>query len=219
MALRALGGCVVAIAGYSIGRRYLEVAATGHIPPGFEPRPLRSFRAGYPRPRGGASITVGAGCQISVFSTHDSASTAEAGAPPLLILGRMDIVLFWAYPRPIRRLIGQLLRKAVWLRSAIDVLSRPLTVWLLASAALWFWHSAGPYAWAFYNPGIHIFEHLSFFLTSLAFWARVMQPFNPGKTATARLWRCLQLLPWKALCWAHCSPLPPIRFMWRKRNL
>ena len=58
---------------------------------------------------------------------------------------------------------------------------RPVVVWLLASATMWFWHIPGPYAWAFYNPGVHIIEHLSFLLTSLAFWALVMQPFKRSR--------------------------------------
>jgi cytochrome c oxidase assembly factor CtaG len=103
-------------------------------------------------------------------------------APPLLILGRMDIVLLWTFPMPVRRLIGQGWRKATWLRSAFDLLSRPVTVWLLASSVMWFWHISGPYAWAFYNVDIHILEHLSFFLTSLAFWTLVLRPFSREKS-------------------------------------
>ena len=34
---------------------------------------------------------------------------------------------------PARRLIGQGWRKATWLRSAFDLLSRPVTVWLLGA--------------------------------------------------------------------------------------
>jgi cytochrome c oxidase assembly factor CtaG len=103
-------------------------------------------------------------------------------APPLLILGRIEVVLLWIFPLPLRRLIGQSWRKATRLRFTIDLLSRPVSVWLLASTAMWFWHISGPYAWAFYNPYIHILEHLSFFLTSLAFWALALRPFSRDKS-------------------------------------
>lgn len=99
-------------------------------------------------------------------------------APPLLILGRMNKVLLWTFPLSLRYLIGQFWRKTVRLRFVFDLLSRPVSVWLLASAVLWFWHISGPYSWAFNNSGIHILEHLSFFLTSLALWSLFLRPFN-----------------------------------------
>ncbi|MGZ4990379.1 MAG: cytochrome c oxidase assembly protein [Methylobacter sp.] len=101
--------------------------------------------------------------------------------PPLLVLGRMDAVLLWTFPLPLRRLIGHGWNKAPRLRFAIGLLNRPVNVWLLASAAMWFWHIPGPYAWAFHNPYIHIFEHLSFLLTSLVFWVLALRPFSRNK--------------------------------------
>ncbi len=103
-------------------------------------------------------------------------------APPLLILGRMDVVLLWTFPLPLRRLIGHGWRKAARLRFTIGLLTRPVSVWLLASATMWFWHIPGPYVWAFDNPSIHILEHLSFFLTSIAFWALALRPFSRDKS-------------------------------------
>jgi len=98
-------------------------------------------------------------------------------APPLLILGRMQTVLLWTFPLRLRRLIG----KAIVLRFTVDGPSRPFSVWWLASAAMWFWHIPGPYAWALHHPSIHILEHLSFFLTSLAFWSLALRPFSRAK--------------------------------------
>lgn len=153
-----------------------------------------------------------------LFSAHMTQHLMLMLVTPLLILGRMDIVLLWTFPMPARRLIGQGWRKATWLRSAFNLLSRPVTVWLLASSVMWFWHISGPYAWAFYNLDIHILEHLSFFLTSLAFWALVMQPFRREKSGHGTApWCCLPRLPWKVRCWAHCSRLPGIRYMLHTR--
>ncbi|MGZ4981712.1 MAG: cytochrome c oxidase assembly protein [Methylobacter sp.] len=103
-------------------------------------------------------------------------------APPLLVLGRMDVVLLWTFPLPLRRWIGQQWRKATRLHFAVGLLSQPISLWLLASAVMWFWHVPGPYAWAFNNSYIHIIEHLSFFLTSLAFWTLVLRPFSRNKS-------------------------------------
>ncbi|HEX5539472.1 MAG TPA: cytochrome c oxidase assembly protein [Methylophilaceae bacterium] len=102
-------------------------------------------------------------------------------APPLLILGRPGNVLLWTFSLRVRRGIGRIWRRA-GLRVAWHVLSQPIPVWLMASAAMWFWHIPGPYTWAFIHPGIHVLEHMSFFLTSLAFWALVMQPFSRAKS-------------------------------------
>ena len=110
-------------------------------------------------------------------------------APPLLVLGRIEIVLLWTFPISIRRLIGKTWNNAKQLRTVIDFLKRPITIWIFMSFSMWFWHIPGPYTWAYNNPNIHILEHLSFFLTSLAFWSLVMQPYrrNKGGHGTALL--------------------------------
>jgi putative membrane protein len=98
-------------------------------------------------------------------------------APPLLILGRPALACFWAFPLPGRRAIGR-----VWIRSglkhAVDLVMSPIFVWLLCSAALWFWHLPGPYGWALGSESVHAFEHVCFFLTSLMFWSLVLEPLG-----------------------------------------
>jgi cytochrome c oxidase assembly factor CtaG len=98
-------------------------------------------------------------------------------APPLLILGRPALACFWAFPLPGRRAIGR-----VWIRSglkhAVHVVMSPIFVWLLCSAALWFWHLPGPYGWALGSESVHAFEHVCFFLTSLMFWSLVLEPLG-----------------------------------------
>lgn len=98
-------------------------------------------------------------------------------APPLLILGRPALACFWAFPLPGRRAIGR-----VWIRSglkhAVDLVMSPVIVWLLCSAALWFWHLPGPYGWALGSESVHAFEHVCFFLTSLMFWSLVLEPLG-----------------------------------------
>ncbi len=99
-------------------------------------------------------------------------------APPLLVLGRPDIVLLWTFPLRIRRGIGRILQKSAWLYSSSCKFNQPVAVLIIVSVTMWFWHIPGPYEWAFANPGIHIIEHMSFFLTSYAFWALALRPFS-----------------------------------------
>jgi putative membrane protein len=102
-------------------------------------------------------------------------------APPLLLLGRPFIVALWALPAAGRRTVGAWWLRSRRLRSAIDVLLAPLTAWLTASAALWFWHLPQPYGLAFRIPAVHAAEHLSFFLTSILFWRAVIDGPRTGR--------------------------------------
>ncbi len=96
-------------------------------------------------------------------------------APPLLILGRPAIAFLWAFPLGTRRAIGR-----AWvqtgLRDALRPAMSPLAVWLVGSAALWFWHLPGPYGWALASEYVHALEHVCFFVPSLMFWALVLEP-------------------------------------------
>ena len=116
---------------------------------------------------------------VSLFSAHMTQHLIiMLVAPPLLILGRIENVLLWTFPLPLRRIIGKNWLRATGLRSIFNWLMHPVIAWLLASVTMWFWHIPGPYTWAFNNPIIHIIEHLSFFLTSIILWTLVMQPFR-----------------------------------------
>lgn len=99
-------------------------------------------------------------------------------APPLLVWGRPIITWLWAFPIDGRRAIGRFWMDTPGLHSGVNFLNRPLVAWVLASIALWFWHIPGPYGWALANEGVHMIEHLSFFLTSLAFWSLVLKPYE-----------------------------------------
>lgn len=98
-------------------------------------------------------------------------------APPLLILGRPTVAWLWAFPLPARRVIGR-----VWIKSGlhglVQQLMSPIVVWILCSAALWFWHLPGPYGWALANESVHALEHVCFFVTALMFWTLVIEPFG-----------------------------------------
>ena len=99
-------------------------------------------------------------------------------APPLLVGGRPVLVWLWAFPLAQRRRIGRAWVDTRALQGTHAFLMRPLVVWLTASIALWFWHMPGPYDWALADERVHALEHLSFFLTSLAFWTLAMEPYG-----------------------------------------
>lgn len=98
-------------------------------------------------------------------------------APPLLVWSRAAVVMLWALPLQERRAIGRLWRR-LGLTRGIGFLMQPVVVWTVFCGSFVFWHIPGPYRWALENEDIHVVEHLSFFLTSLAFWAIVIEPFG-----------------------------------------
>lgn len=103
-------------------------------------------------------------------------------APPLLVWGRPTLAWLWACPLPARRAVGRW-----WAGSSLHglhaFLMKPLTVWLAASVALWAWHVPGLYDWALSDENVHIAEHLCFFITSLAFWTLVVEPYGARRTS------------------------------------
>jgi putative membrane protein len=96
-------------------------------------------------------------------------------APPLLVYSRTPIVFFWAFALRRRRQLGRWWVKAR-LATAYAALMHPAVVWTASIAALALWHIPAMYAWALADPAVHTFEHLCFFVTSLAFWTLVIEP-------------------------------------------
>jgi putative membrane protein len=96
-------------------------------------------------------------------------------APPLLVFGRPGLVWLWAFPLPVRRLIGR-----IWMHTGLAHLCHeigsPALIWMSGSAALWFWHLPGPFAWSLASEPVHALEHICFFSTSLLFWSLVLEP-------------------------------------------
>lgn len=94
-------------------------------------------------------------------------------APPLLVWSDCPIMFLRALPRRPRKAVARM-----WiggkLNRVYDGLMHPLIVWIMFCGAFVFWHAPRPYQWALDNNGVHILEHLSFFITSLAFWALVL---------------------------------------------
>jgi putative membrane protein len=96
-------------------------------------------------------------------------------APPLFVYSRAPIVYFWAFAPRRRRQLGRWWVRAR-LASAYAALTHPAIVWIGSTGALVLWHIPAMYQWALSDPVVHTFEHLCFFVTSLAFWTLVIEP-------------------------------------------
>jgi putative membrane protein len=87
-------------------------------------------------------------------------------AAPLLVWGRAGVLMLVALPPEWRATAAHAGRRLRALRG-------PVTAWVLFAVALWGWHLPGPYDAALRNTWIHLAEHVSFFGTSLLWWAWV----------------------------------------------
>lgn len=95
---------------------------------------------------------------------------------PLVLLGRpVQLVLRAMPPERVGAVLRVVLRPA-WVRAILTVLTAPLTVTLLANAALVFWHFPRFYEAALYSDLVHELEHASFFGTALLFWWPIIDP-------------------------------------------
>ena len=105
-----------------------------------------------------------------------------AVAPLLILLGRPDAVLPFAFPEAARRAVS----RSPWLRPAGSLrrLARPLPAALLHALALWLWHAPGPFEAALRSNLLHDLEHASFLATALLFWQSVI---FAGRSPSARI--------------------------------
>ena len=92
------------------------------------------------------------------------------GAAPLIIWSRPAPMLLRALPPRIRTRTSAA-AKALGLNNTASRLLNPIFVWLAFCAGFVLWHAPGPYALGMRYGSIGLAEHLTFFLTALAFWA------------------------------------------------
>jgi putative membrane protein len=100
-------------------------------------------------------------------------------AAPLLALSDFPLALFWALPRPWAHLFGHRLNQTTALLRAWQIISSPLSAWLLFALALWGWHTPVLFETALRNETLHIVEHLVFLLTSILFWWVLFKHTHP----------------------------------------
>jgi putative membrane protein len=70
---------------------------------------------------------------------------------------------------------------------------RPLLAGAALSAALWFWHTPGPYAATFESDGIYWLMHATLFGGAIVFWRACLHAPNGGTAAVALLLVAVQM--------------------------
>ena len=175
-----IASLAVACFGYARGLRRLPPARRGRI---FGAWRVAAFCAG---------IAVLAAALLSPLSSLDdqlfSAHMAQhlllmLVAPPLLVCSRPIMAWMCALPTAPRHAVAGLWSRRRGLQRGTAMLMNPLSVWVLASATLWFWHLPAPYRWAAAHEGVHVLEHFLLFATSLMFWSVVIEPYGRRQVA------------------------------------
>ena len=106
-------------------------------------------------------------------------------APPLLLLGYPLVPLLRGLPRPlVRDGLGPYFSMG-WLHWLQTLLTAPVFGWLAMNVAYIGWHVPAAYELTLRSQSWHEVEHGCFFLTSLAFWWNVVQPW-PSRPRTSR---------------------------------
>ncbi|WP_207540897.1 cytochrome c oxidase assembly protein [Sabulicella rubraurantiaca] len=92
---------------------------------------------------------------------------------PLLVLGRPLAFLIWGLPEAARPGLARLLHAPVLVHLGRG-LTHPVAATLLQSAVLWLWHAPQLFERALDIPAWHVAQHMSFFLSALAFWVAMI---------------------------------------------
>jgi putative membrane protein len=98
-------------------------------------------------------------------------------APPLLVLGAPVVPVLRGLPRWIIRRPLQWFFKSRTIQQLLHFMSHPAVIWIAMNVTFLAWHAPRAFELTFSSEGWHNTEHLCFFLTSLAFWFVVLQPW------------------------------------------
>jgi cytochrome c oxidase assembly factor CtaG len=98
-------------------------------------------------------------------------------APPLIVLGAPTVPLLRGLPRWLIRALSRPVFRARWFHKFCRFITHPVFAWLAMNIAYLGWHVPVLFELTFSSEQIHNFEHLCFFLTSIAFWWVVIAPW------------------------------------------
>ncbi len=105
-------------------------------------------------------------------------------APPLLVLGKPEVVFAWALRAGwSRRLLASTAFRTA--SSLVSAIARPLPAAILHGLVLWFWHAPAAFDAAVARPAVHALEHASFFVTALLFWWAILDARAHRRVGTA----------------------------------
>jgi len=91
-------------------------------------------------------------------------------AAPLLAVSNAHLLLLRAFPVPVRRGIGRAIAAIPGVRRGGHAAVAAWLAFGTFSTGLWLWHAPGMYDLALRDEDVHTLEHLTFLLTSIAFW-------------------------------------------------
>ena len=115
----------------------------------------------------------------ALFSAHMAQHLLlMLAAAPLLVLGNPRVAVPWAL-RAWPSLVGW--GRSWAFRRLGGLLTLPLVVWGLHSAALWAWHAPVLYQAALQDDLVHALEHSSLLGTALTFWWVAIHPGRHGR--------------------------------------
>jgi cytochrome c oxidase assembly factor CtaG len=97
-------------------------------------------------------------------------------AAPLLALARPWNRMWRGFPLGFRRAVagGIAAPRRQWLRRVASLCGGAVVSWLLFNVTFCAWHLPVLYEAALQSEFVHAFEHLTFFMTALLFWTRVV---------------------------------------------
>lgn len=102
-------------------------------------------------------------------------------APLLLLLGNPVPVMLAGLPRPLVRRATRWVLRTRAVSGFLHAVMHPAPVWLLYAGLMLAWHMPTLYDATLVDPGLHLAEHVTFFVTGLLFWWVVVEPL-PGPT-------------------------------------
>jgi putative membrane protein len=89
---------------------------------------------------------------------------------PLLVMSNFPVAWLAVLPRHKAKTMGQRLNQSRALARVWQLLSGPVSAWLLFAIMLWVWHASRLYEAALLDETIHTLEHLLFLVTAMLFW-------------------------------------------------
>ena len=88
---------------------------------------------------------------------------------PLLVISRPLVTFLWAMPFEWRRTVGRWSKES-YVQGGWSFLTDPFAAWWIHALAIWIWHVPYLFNLTLTSDLAHSAQHLSFFLSALAFW-------------------------------------------------
>ena len=141
-----------------------------------------------PQPRRTAYFAAGIGALVlAVVSPIDAVSDVLVSAhmvqhlllimvaAPLMVIGDLGTVMA-GVPRRVRKSFGRWRHRSGLTPARYGILRHPVTVLLVSTGAIWFWHASAAYEAAVADPAIHTLEHVTFLMAGILFWNGLLSP-------------------------------------------